>query len=142
MAGNGPAPKDRDKRQRRNATPPSTAMSAPKAEAPTLDREKWSDETLAWWDTWVDSPQATQFTATDWQRLTMLLHLVEDFFTDPDRQLLGEIRLNEAKLGATPEDRQRLRWEISAEDPDAKPSTRKSSRKKKDPRAAHLKAVN
>jgi hypothetical protein len=58
----------------------------------------------------------------------MLAPLVDEYFRAPTKELLAEIRLNEAKLGATPEDRQRLRWKIDPpageELGDAKPSAR------------------
>jgi hypothetical protein len=62
------------------------------------------------------------FIATDWGRLRMLLEIVDLFYREPSKELLGEIRLNEAKLGGTPEDRQRLRWKL--EKPPPVPSTK------------------
>lgn len=47
----------------------------------------------------------------------MIAPLVDAFWAAEDpkvaKELLGEIRLNEAKLGATPEDRLRLRWRMA-----------------------------
>lgn len=139
MAGRGPAPKDATRRQRRNATPGTVELEAtakvkrPPALPPRAGRGKrWSAATRRWYDVWKRSPQATLFTATDWQRLHMLAELVETYFEAPTKELLGEIRLNEAKLGATPEDRQRLRWELVDDEDAAQASTPK--RKPKDPR--------
>jgi hypothetical protein len=82
----------------------------------------WGAETCGWWDVWANSEQAGHFTATSWQRLRMLLPLVDAYWREPSRHLLAEIRQNESKLGATPEDLMRLRWKI--ETPPTPPSTR------------------
>jgi hypothetical protein len=49
----------------------------------------------------------------------MLAPLVDAYFKEPTRNLFAEIRLNEAKLGATPEDRLRLSWRLDASPDDA-----------------------
>lgn len=145
MAGHGPAPKDAERRQRRNTSAATVEIPAgarmkrppplPKAPAAV---QTWSAATRAWYETWRRSPQSTMFTPTDWQRLQMLAALVEGYYRQPAKELLGEIRLNEAKLGATPEDRQRLHWTITEDDEPAPPATR-PSRRRKDPR--HLALV-
>lgn len=98
--------------------------------------EGYSARTLAWYETWATSPQASQFVATDWQRLHMLAPLVEAYFRNPTKDLMAEIRQNESKLGATSEDRQRLRMKI---DPTAAPGADETkavpSRTRRDPRA-------
>lgn len=68
-------------------------------------------ETRAWFDVWAKSPQATRFTKTAWQRLLLIARLV-DRFNRGDSEVMAEIRLNESKLGATPEDLQRLHWRV------------------------------
>lgn len=116
MAGRGPAPKDPEKRRRRNADPIATTTISPEddyqVEPPELPGEvTWPVVTLAWWQTWVNSPQAKTFTATDWDFLvdTALLHAR---FWKGDEKVAGELRLRVAKFGATPEDRARLRMQI------------------------------
>jgi hypothetical protein len=138
MPGRGPTPKDTARRQRRNAQPNSVELNAgarakrPPALPPRPGRGlKWSPATRRWYQVWQKSPQSTLFTATDWQRLHMLAPLVEAYFAQPTKEILAEIRLNEAKLGATPEDRQRLRW-IFVETEEAKAG--RSVRRRKDPR--------
>jgi hypothetical protein len=61
-------------------------------------------ETRAWWKTWAQSPQSTQFTAVAWQQLAMLARVVDDFFRTPSVKLLAEIRLQQAAFGSTPRD--------------------------------------
>ena len=138
MAGRGPIPKDPEKRVRRNKVPDSVELEAGKTgDAPPLPgADGYREETRVWYRTWCESPQGTQFVATDWQRLHMLAPLVDAFFdqaapADQRQRLLGEIRLNEQRLGATPEDRQRLRWNLR---PPAVTPERKPSRRRSDPR--------
>jgi hypothetical protein len=78
--------------------------------------------TVRWWETWAGSEQSKHFISTDWSRLLMLLEIVDLFYREPSKELLGEIRLNEAKLGGTPEDRARLHWKLEA--PPTPPSTK------------------
>lgn len=95
-------------------------------------------ETFAWWDTWVDSPQAVFLSATDWQTLVRLVPLQDQFFEKPTAQLASEIRQTEAKLGATAADRDRLGWKIEEPvepKPDGEGETvPKGSRSRTDPR--------
>jgi len=118
MAGRGPAPKDRDKRARRNDDGPRlTRLPFQRAEQPALPTgdDKWPKRTREWWKMWGESAQAAHFTATDWEFLleTALLHAR---FWGGESSLAGELRLRVAKFGATPEDRQRLRYEFLEEE--------------------------
>jgi hypothetical protein len=83
-----------------------------KAQAPAMPAGTWSSATRSWWKTWARSEQARRFTPTAWQRLQMLVPLVEQFFKAPDRLLLYEIARHESKLGACPEDIVRLGWKM------------------------------
>lgn len=119
----GPKPKDPDKRLRQNEPTFETRTLDPGrvVKAPSLPgASKFSKETRAWYRLWTQSEQAQQFLRTDWQRLWMVAYLVEDFYScgDPKlrKDLLGEIRLNEEKLGATAESRLRLRWKMAQND--------------------------
>jgi hypothetical protein len=138
MAGRGPAPKPEAERRRRNApSKPKTTVAAtpakktvakktaavkhPQMRGPALPAGH-SAKTKVWYDTWRRSPQAAAFEESDWQRLQMLAHLVEAFFSkvtnaQVQKQLLGEIRLNESSLGATVADRLRMNLEIKRDDP-------------------------
>jgi hypothetical protein len=72
--------------------------------------------TYVWYNTWARSRQAWAFMDTDWQRLHQVAWLVDEL-NDPKYDLDGkrtspavsalmaEIRQNEAKLGATVQDR-------------------------------------
>lgn len=78
---------------------------------------KFSADTRRWYRAWACSPQATLFGVTEWQRLHMLAHLVDRYYASPSPSVLAEIRANETKLGATPDDRLRLRWQVTADEP-------------------------
>jgi hypothetical protein len=58
------------------------------------------------------SPQAGLFLETDWLVMERLADLYDAFFGGATA-VASEIRLCEAKLGFTPEDRQRLRWRLA-----------------------------
>ena len=129
MAGRGPAPKDPENRRRRNADPvPATELLVDdEVRGPGLPGGiEWPVVTLAWWNTWRNSPQAATFTETDWDFLvdTALLHAR---FWKGDEKVAGELRLRVAKFGATPEDRARLRMQIG--DPKPPESSGKSGDK-------------
>lgn len=120
MAGNGPAPKDPDKRVRRNADPvPLRVIEAPPVKQPELpklmitgDGEMkaidWPDVTREWWSMWGESPLSADFTDTDWSELAIAANLHARFWLG-DTKLAAELRLRTAKFGATKEDRLRLR---------------------------------
>ncbi|MCW2768537.1 MAG: hypothetical protein JWO11_4496 [Nocardioides sp.] len=115
MAGRGPTPKDPAKRRRRNADPvPTTYVVADgQVRGPDLPEDyPWHAQTRAWWETWRSSPQAKTFTDTDWRFLTdtALLH---NALWSGDAKVGAELRLRVAKFGATPEDRARLRLQVS-----------------------------
>lgn len=127
MAGRGPAPKDPEKRRRRNTSPvPPTVLSGDgSSHGPELPSYvDWPAPTKAWWETWRSSPQAGSLTATDWDFLldTALLHAR---LWEGDSKAAAELRLRVAKFGATPEDRARLRMTI--EEPDTKPAASRGS---------------
>lgn len=84
------------------------------AAAPALpDDIDWPEATQQWWKTWIESPQADLFGATDWSHLldTALCH-ADVWAGNLDR--LPELRLREAKFGATPADRAALRIQYAA----------------------------
>lgn len=121
---------DAPKRGKEQKVAPESA-----AYPPLPNAENLLSATVTWYGTWATSAQASRFTATDWQRLHMLAPLVEQYFLEPSAKLFSEIRLNEAKLGGTPEDRARLRWKIDEEKPAGDDEPKKPmSRDRRDPR--------
>jgi hypothetical protein len=130
MPGNGPLPKDSSQRRRRNADAvATTVLPADGPDGPTPDLpggDHYDGRTLVWYETWRASPQAATFLPTDWQRLHMLAELVQQYWEEPRKDLLSEIRLNEAALGGTAADRVRLRWSVS--EPEGEPMARRPAR--------------
>lgn len=123
----GPPPKDSKKRERRNAeTFPTVELGTSKADtslAPKVPKSEWRKlhrKSRAWWNTWLEAPQASEFVGTDWRRLYMVgLPLVDAFNRAIDagevklaKELSGELRMLEREFGATPESRIRNRWVV------------------------------
>jgi hypothetical protein len=89
---------------------PTDPLRGPDLPPPTSD---WPDATRRWWWTWRRSAQAVTFTPTDWDFLldTAVLHAR---FWNGDEKVAAELRQRVAKFGATPEDRLRLRMQVTA----------------------------
>lgn len=116
MAGNGPPPAER--RRRNNKDTYADVQATISAEVDKLrgpnPGSTWLPETQRWYQTWRMAPQSELFLATDWQRLLMMLPLVDDYFERPHHLKLSEIRLNESLLGATHVDRLKGRIKVEA----------------------------
>lgn len=128
MAGIGPAPKDPERRARRNKegkegsgwTELAVDDELRGPELPDVfEDETWHPQTVEWWNTWRRSPQAAGFTETDWRFLidTALMH--HTMWAKARWEFAAELRLRAAKFGATPEDRMRLRIKVT--DPNEAP---------------------
>lgn len=119
MSRPGPLPKPADQRVRRNKDSSQQFSLSSNGEliGPELpsDRE-WRDATRAFYDTWRRSPQARAFEATDWADLLLCAVMYEAIYyagnRGPSSIMIGELRQHLSKLGATVEDRQRLRMHI------------------------------
>ncbi len=154
MAGKGPTPADPAKRKGNDRTFAMTELGAPPAKTPALPKLAVFDEngkkrfiehrqeTKRWYKKWCESPMASMFTDVEWERLHMLAPVVDGVwraFADgaPDKaaKMMAELRLQEQKLGATPEDRMRLRWKIGEPDTDETPTRETSRSRHADPRA-------
>lgn len=135
MAGRGPAPQDPSRshsRKKANAVRVVEAKPAPQPKLP--DSMDWPEQTRKWWRVWGKSPLASGFTETDWSVLldTALLH-ARVWGPDAEVKLLPELRLREAKFGATPDDRARLRIQFAtADQAEAKKPAAKPAQKKPD----------
>lgn len=131
MAGRGPAPKDPRKRARTNKPPtplrvlnfePSGAQALP--DDLLSDDEQWHPATVRWWQRWCDSPISDSWTGVDWSFLEETVVLHHEYMKKRTFTLGSELRLREAKLGATEEDRNRLR--ITSADADEKDEKRET----------------
>ena len=85
------------------------------------DTIAWTVQTAKWWLTWRRSPQAQTFTESDWDFLLDTAMLHQEFWSG-SLSVAGELRLRVGKFGATPEDRMRLRLQVTAEDAAVKAS--------------------
>src|SRR5690606_24283927 len=122
MAGRGPAPKPAHLRQRRNkkagaaTLPPEPDESRKPPTLPNPDKRKWHRLTRQWWKRVWQSPMAQEYLPTDFDGLARLALLVDDFHKATNakdrKELIQEIRLQEARFGLSPVDRARLHWEV------------------------------
>lgn len=144
MAGKGPAPTDRPAghgaAKAREAS--TDRIEAKKAKQPQLPRFtvtwcddegefhetqfKWPAQTRTWWKMWADSELSKKFTATDWSELldTARLHAA---YWSGDLKVAAELRLRQAKFGATPEDRARLGIQLIFPEDTPKPKVAKAA---------------
>jgi hypothetical protein len=65
-----------------------------------------------WWTHLRQSPQAGLLTSLDWDYATDVALLLDGFWRSDGAENAAELRLRQAKLGCTPEDRARLRWVV------------------------------
>jgi hypothetical protein len=89
--------------------------------------------TRRWWAHLRQSPQGSVLTALDWDYALDVALLHHGFWSSDGADHAAELRLRQAKLGCTPEDRARLRWAIG--EPAKGPSEPRQSR------YGHLRAV-
>lgn len=144
MAGRGPAPKDPSQRARRNKDAvPTTYLKFVRGTIPKLPRDiDWHPRAREWWDTWVQSAQAELMTDVDWQVMLSTALLVHQFWYNGRWDFAAEIRLREAKFGATPEDRARLRIQFAeADDADSKRPEGSIEQAKRQARYGELKVL-
>jgi len=146
----GPAPKPADLRQRRNkktgasTLPPLNNKQEKSKKTPALqnpDKRKFHKLTRAWWKRVWESPMAGEYLPTDIDGLARLAILIDNYYQNPAdkkaKELLGEIRLQEARFGLSPVDRSRLQWEVQRgeeAEQKRKPKQRSTPPHKADPR--------
>lgn len=130
MRGTMHAPKPDGARRRRNSPTHAETVLVRDGEVrgPSLDEAAgpigpagipWLPSVVAWWEDWRRMPQAALFEATDWRRLALLAPIVQTHTLKPSAAALGEIRMNEERLGATVVDRTRARMVIVDPEPTA-----------------------
>lgn len=119
MAGRRKDPADRARTNPENR--PFHIMGVEKAPAPELPERftvnvgaklvnmKYPEQTRIWWDHWVNSPLNGGFTVHDWDYLLVTASVHARVVLGIDNRCFAELRQREAKYGATPEDRAKLR---------------------------------
>lgn len=105
MAGKGFAPKNQADVKTINYTP----SAQPNLPATMPDGSPWPDETVAFWDALAEYPLSATWTLLEWlyHLDTAVLH--GEFWLTGKATYASELRLRLAKIGATAEDRARLR---------------------------------
>jgi hypothetical protein len=142
VAGKGPTPKDVDqlaghgRAKARSAgtkvfvadavrQPPLPVLYLP-GKAGKKVRFVWPAATKRWWANWAAEPMADRFRSTDWDFLmdTALIHA--RVWGDGDLSMMGELRLRVAKMGATAEDRARLKITYAPDEDESTPQQHSS----------------
>lgn len=126
MAGRGPAPKDPNKRARRNKDPialrvvtadpdPQPDLAALLGEVNPLTDEPWRMPTLLLWRQLGEFPTTSALQAAQWSSLARAV-MIDDAMLSGKVSLAAEARLRLAKYGIDPDDLARLRVQIVAAD--------------------------
>lgn len=126
MAGRGPAPKDPNRRARRNKDPvplrvvqadpdPQPELTALLGESNPLTGEPWREPTLLLWRQLGEFPTTSRLQAAQWSSLARAV-MIDDAVVAGDAKLASEARLRLAKYGIDPDDLARLRVQIVAAD--------------------------
>lgn len=85
---------------------------APPLQNPDPSKREFHKLTRAWWKHVWESPMAGEYLTTDIDGLARVALLVDDYYKNPNKEVLAEIRLQESRFGLSPVDRSRLQWEI------------------------------
>ncbi len=91
-------------------TTPEESVKIPALQNP--DKRKFHRLTRAWWKRVWNSPMASEYLETDIDGLARVALLVDNYYKHPHKDLMSEIRLQEARFGLSPVDRSRLQWEV------------------------------
>jgi hypothetical protein len=117
----GRMPKPAHMRQNRTKKSGATTLSTPNSEqeekekVPALqnpDKRKFHRLTRSWWKHVWGSPMAGEYLPSDIDGLARLAILVDNYYNNPHKEILAEVRLQEARFGLSPVDRSRLQWEV------------------------------
>ena len=123
VAGRGPVPGDASERRRPNSAPKVVTLTADgRRRGPQLPRDRpWHPMVRRWWTHLRQSPQSSVLSALDWDYATDVALLLDGFWRSDGADNAAELRLRQAKLGCTVEDRMRLRWRVD-DPPGSSPS--------------------
>lgn len=121
MAGKGPVPKGysaRESDQRRRqpqtiVTDDGEPLGRALPDAKSYGVDEWHPNTVRWYDNLRSSPMAKTWIATDFDFLidTAILH--HWYWVHPTHLAAAELRQRAAKMGATAEDRMRLKLTVT-----------------------------
>jgi hypothetical protein len=116
MSAPGPVPQDTTRRRNKpkfeQTLVPALAYSG---EAPLLpNSDRYSDRTIAWYETYRTCEQAGTFSRTGWQTLWDLADLMDAYYTNPTASSWAQISKTLSGFMALPADQRRLNWKIEA----------------------------
>lgn len=145
MAGNGPRPKDPERRARRNEGPtPLRIVQTEKIEQPTLDeligdenpltKQEWTKSTLMLWDDLSTFPSTELLQRPQWALLARCM-MLDDAVVRGNAKYASEARLQMQKFGIAPDDVARLRIvfaQAEIMDPEGKTDTGQSARERRE----------
>ncbi len=75
--------------------------------------QPWHPMVVAWWKDLWSSPMANEYVESDKHGLFLLAVLHDQFWCTGEREIAGEIRLQEQRFGLSPMDRRRLQWQVA-----------------------------
>ncbi len=151
MAGNGPAPEDKEARRRRNKPARGEWVDleplewsvlpeippCPFLHPDTGEQEDWSERAQAAWAAWREDPVTRYYTPAD-------LAYVQDLLLLFDRMTASnanEVRLRMDGLGLTPKGKKDLRYRVVEPEAEGEKPRRKRSRSSSSSRRARLSVV-
>lgn len=123
MAGRGRAPKHPS--QRRNRAQPQRGEWVVLPESHDVKRPPlpkpypkggFSEAAKREWESWWSSPVAVMWDESDVGLLSMLVRMIDQWWSKPNASLAKEIRMFKDNLGLTPKGRQDRRWLLPEED--------------------------
>jgi hypothetical protein len=150
MPGRGPAPKDPERRARRNEGPtPLRIVHTEKIDQPSLSellgdenpltKQEWSKSTVMLWEELGTFPSTEMLQWPQWALLSRAM-MLDDAVVRGDAKYASEARLQMQKFGIAPDDVARLRIvfaQADIMDPESKKATGQSAKD----RRANVKVV-
>ena len=145
MAGRPPKPAHLRQNKTKKSTRAVLTEVTPGTQIPDIpnpDDRDFHPLAIKWWDNVWTSPMANEYLETDVDGLGRVALLVDEYYKNPSgragRDLMGDIRLQEARFGLSPLDRSRLQWEVQkGEEAQKKRQPQRAPQSSgKDPRAA------
>lgn len=107
----GPAPKPANKRARRNkdAVDQKVYVAVPINQPPLMDNVPWPQQTLDWWESLGQLPQAQEFNAVQWDHLMMIALIHADIWGNGNTRAIPDYQKAMAEYPILPASMLRLR---------------------------------
>ena len=123
MRRGGPRPKSADqlvnKTSARDRQSAMRVVDSEPTEPPDLPEnpiyETWPDQTIKWWNSWINNPLTDDYRESDWLDL-LDCAVIHSRLWSGDLKAAAELRLRMSRHGATRDDRARLRITFATAD--------------------------